>query len=618
MNLCESGQGQGLRCHIRQGRRGSQADFNEAFDAQSLGRSTEEQVLSFDPANRGSELPGEKLDEQGTRGRLRIGRGLVPIVDKRLGCLGRNNLEDRQCEVPAQLEGTCNQVGDVASLEDIKVDALGKQGIKLVAEGRYACAQSRRVEGNVNSRNHDEGSAAAVCASALSGICFQSLQSGNASGNGVLGAGQVVVDDLQELTGLFGDRGHVVADLGVTHSELVRTQSSHCVVRASLRIAFDQVVHGRSALEDDLKDLLEGEDLRVGRQRGVFTQRVASVEGVLFKGPIGAQFLGLRVGESRQSNLSELREVEDALGVTEGLGTNAKFGRVRADNRFNREAHGLASMRIRLCPYAASSRRHVLQAHHLALNALAGVDVSGARCASTCAGNRDDLIANAAGRFKDELAADAADALNRDIHDVVELDHAEHAVRPRRDLCLGHLNRTNDTQGVGAIDRLSRVCAQRVLNGCGEPHSVDQRCTQTRQTRGRIGGVDRVEIARNNGESRHILRCLDTHVTQERTRRIDEGIGNLGSGGRRLGRGNAASDREALNHTRKDFALIGEFQLDAHDSTRGRLGELGAASLDLDARTEGRQFAVQEDRVIQVHGVDQALDDGNSLVHCRT
>ena len=364
--------------------------------------------------------------------------------------------------------------------------------------------------------------------------------------------------------------------------------------------------------------MLEGEDLRVGRQRGVFTQRVASVEGVLFKGPIGAQFLGLRVGESRQSNLSELREVEDALGMTEDLGTNAKFGRIRADNRFNRKAQGLASMCIRLCPDAAGSRRHVLQAHHLALNALAGVDVGGARCASTCAGNRDDLIANAAGCFKDELAADAADALNRDIYDVVELDHAEHAVRPRRDLCLGHLNRTNDTQGVGAIDRLSGVCAQRVLNGCGEPHSVDQRCTQTRQARGRIGGVDRVEIARNNGESRHILRCLDTHVTQERTRRIDEGIGDLGSGGRRLGRGNAASDREALNHTRKDFALIGEFQLDAHDSTRGRLGELGAASLDLDARTEGRQFAVQEDRVIQVHGVDQALDDGNSLVHCRT
>ena len=142
LNLCESGQGQGLRCHIRQGRRGSQADFNEAFDAQSLGRSTEEQVLGFDPANRGSELPGEKLDEQGTRGRLRIGRGLVPIIDELLCRLGRNNLEDRQCEVPTQLEGARNQVRNVATLEDIEVDALGKQGIELVAEGRNACAQS--------------------------------------------------------------------------------------------------------------------------------------------------------------------------------------------------------------------------------------------------------------------------------------------------------------------------------------------------------------------------------------------------------------------------------------------------------------------------------------------
>ena len=364
--------------------------------------------------------------------------------------------------------------------------------------------------------------------------------------------------------------------------------------------------------------MLEGEDLRVGRQCGVFTQRVAGVEGVFFKCPIDAQFFGLCVGKSCQSNLSELREVEDALGVTEGLGTNAKFGRVRADNRFNRKAQGLASMCIRLCPDAAGSRRHVLQAHHLALNTLTGVDIGGARCASACTGNRDNLIANTAGRFKDELAADAAHALNRDIHDVVELDHAEHAVRPRRDLSLGHFNRTNDTQSVGAIDRLSGVCAQCMLDGCREPHSVDQRCTQTRQACGRIGGVNRVEIARNNGESRHILRCLDAHVTQERTRSINEGIGDLGSGGRRLGRSNAASDREALNHACKDFALNGKLQFDAHDSTRGRLSELGAASLDLDTRTEGGQLAVQEDRVIQVHGVNQALNDGNSLVHRRT
>ena len=107
-------------------------------------------------------------------------------------------------------------------------------------------------------------------------------------------------------------------------------------------------------------------------------------------------------------------------------------------------------------------------------------------------------------------------------------------------------------------------------------------------------------------------------MTQERTRSINEGIGNLGSGGGRLGRGDAASDREALNHACEDFAFNGKLQFDAHDSTRGRLSELGAASLDLDARTEGGQLAVQEDRVIQVHGVDQALDDGNALVHRRT
>ena len=100
------------------------------------------------------------------------------------------------------------------------------------------------MEGNIDSGDHDERSATTVFAGTLCGVLFQGLQAGDRSSNRVLRTSQVVVNDLQELAGLFSDRGHVVADLCVAHTELVGAKSSHCVVRSTLCVAFDQVVHG--------------------------------------------------------------------------------------------------------------------------------------------------------------------------------------------------------------------------------------------------------------------------------------------------------------------------------------------------------------------------------------
>ena len=81
---------------------------------------------------------------------------------------------------------------------------------------------------------------------------------------------------------------------------------------------------------------------------------MSRVEGVIYKGVFRAEFLGLGVGQSGQSDLGELREVEDALGVAEDLVTDAKFGRVCANNGLDGEAQCLASMSIGLCPHLAS------------------------------------------------------------------------------------------------------------------------------------------------------------------------------------------------------------------------------------------------------------------------
>ena len=60
----------------------------------------------------------------------------------------------------------------------------------------------------------------------------------------------------------------------------------------------------------------------------------------------------------------------------------------------------------------------MLQAHHLSLDTLTGVHISGAGCASECTCDGDDLIANAACSLKDQFATDTTHALNGDIHDV--------------------------------------------------------------------------------------------------------------------------------------------------------------------------------------------------------
>ena len=81
---------------------------------------------------------------------------------------------------------------------------------------------------------------------------------------------------------------------------------------------------------------------------------MSRVEGVIHKGVVHSEFLGLSVGQSCQSNLGELREVEDALGVAEDLIADAKFGRVCANNGLDGEAQSLASVRIGLRPHRAS------------------------------------------------------------------------------------------------------------------------------------------------------------------------------------------------------------------------------------------------------------------------
>ena len=78
-------------------------------------------------------------------------------------------------------------------------------------------------------------------------------------------------------------------------------------------------MHRGSALVDNLEDLLEGEDLSTSGKSVVLAQRMARIVGALHERALSLQVGGLRVGEGREGDLGELREVEDALGVAQHL-----------------------------------------------------------------------------------------------------------------------------------------------------------------------------------------------------------------------------------------------------------------------------------------------------------
>ena len=130
------------RGHVGQSRRRCQANLNHALNAQALRGSAEEQILRLNPANRRRKLPREELDEQGACGGLRVSDRFIPIVDDLLSCLRGNNVKDRLSKISSELEGTSNQVRDVASFKNLEVDVLGKQRIELVTEGRDSSTQA--------------------------------------------------------------------------------------------------------------------------------------------------------------------------------------------------------------------------------------------------------------------------------------------------------------------------------------------------------------------------------------------------------------------------------------------------------------------------------------------
>ena len=372
-------------------------------------------------------------------------------------------------------------------------------------------------------------------------------------------------------------------------------------------------MHRGTALEDQVEDDFEREDLGVCRQRVVLAQRVTGESSTRNQHALFAHAGRLANRQGCERNLRELGEVQDALGVTVGHAARHDLGRVVAHDRKDGEAHRRAGVRIGAAPDLVHGLGlgALVQAHAGALDALAGVDVGDLRGEGVGGGARHDLLVDTAGDLEGQAAADdATHALDGDLNLVVQVDGAVHVVRPAGDLSTAL---TGD-DGLG-----------RVLSGSRQPHAVHQRRVHARDLGGRVGGVDRVVVARDDREGRHVVGGLDGHAAQDRAGRVHD-LDVCAAEGRGLGgcavAGGATADREALLRGAHVLAVRGQLEGDGDDTAGGGLVDGGHVAGHVDRRDAALEHllrrVLQGDRVIEVDGVEQALNDRVVVVDGRT
>ena len=239
----------------------------------------------------------------------------------------------------------------------------------------------------------------------------------------------------------------------------------------------------------------------------------------------------------------------------------------------------------------------VILAHAHCLDTLAGVDVGRGRRGEQGLAAGDYVAVDAAGDFECLVDALAADALDGDLDVITQLHHAVHGVGPAH---------------------YAAVAPGYVLRRSGEPHAVHQRCLKVDQLGRVIGRVNRVIVAGDQREWRHILRGGDGGAVDKGAWRRHHLGGRLPAAplrrwAWRCGSGSAAADGKAVHLRGHDVTgrVIRELELDRDDAPGSRFLHGGAGGGDVDLAAVGKllQRHPHVDDVVQVHRVEQALDD---------
>ena len=366
----------------------------------------EQQGLRLNPTYRRSELPRQQLGEQQSAELLIVlGVGIphLRIVERGLDPFGWYNLENPGREFLRHRERGSHQIRDIATDQAAAiVDVRRQQCVELVAEFRHALAQQRGMERHVDARHQHERRLASTFGDAAGGIGLQRLQARDGAGHGILLSGKVVVHDLKELTRGLRDGLDVLTHAVVAHAELIRAKRTHAVVGTALLIARNEMVHGGTTVEHELKHGFQRDHVRKGAQRIVFAQRMTGEIGRPDIGTGFAQTRGLGKGHGGERHLRELGEVEQTFRMTVGYAVGGQLLRIIAYDGENREAEPAAGELVRTLPYVAggSGFGTLIEHHALLLDALTGVDEGGLRRAHDGGRAGDDVAVDAAGHFQ--------------------------------------------------------------------------------------------------------------------------------------------------------------------------------------------------------------------------
>ena len=258
------------------------------------------------------------------------------------------------------------------------------------------------MERHVDARHQHERRLASAFGDAAGGIGLQRLQARDGAGHGILLSGKVVVHDLKELTRGLRDGLDVLTHAVVAHAELIRAKRTHAVVGTALLIARNEMVHGGTTVEHELKHGFQRDHVRKGAQRIVFAQRMTGEIGRPDIGTGFAQTRGLGKGHGGERHLRELGKVEQTFRMTVGYAVGGQLLRIIAYDGENREAEPAAGELVRTLPYVAggSGFGTLIEHHALLLNALTGVDEGGLRRAHDGGRAGDDVAVDAAGHFQ--------------------------------------------------------------------------------------------------------------------------------------------------------------------------------------------------------------------------
>ena len=250
-------------------------------------------------------------------------------------------------------------------------------------------------------------------------------------------------------------------------------------------------------------------------------------------------------------------------------------------------------MAVRALPHVAGRSRvgEGVHTHARGLDTLARETVEGHRCSHRGGTDERGLAVDVDGHGAD-LAAAGRQRGAGDVDDEMRArqDGAEHLRVP------GLEARAIESGGK--------------LGHSGGPHAVDDNAGQAGEFGCGVRDVDRVAVARDDGERVHGLRRVELEAVAVRLGLLDDGLATRCL--RDFVPALASTDGELLVEEGKEFAIGLDFDRDGDDTSELRVGDFAKLRGDVELRGV-RELAAQLQVVVQVDEVEQALDDGRAI-----